>query len=529
MQKKIPQKMISSAGQMATPKKLSRADRVIGFINRFCKVPEGALVGQPLKLDAFQIKFIRAIYDGNRKCRRAILSIARKNGKTALIACLVLVHLVGTEAKLNSQIVSGAMSRENAALVFDLAAKMVMLDETLSKIVRVVPSAKRLHGLPLNTTYKALSAEGKRNMGGSPILAILDETGQVIGSQDAFVDAIITSQGAHTDPLLIVISTQAASDSDLLSIWIDDALTGKDPHTVCHLYTADPTASVLDERAWYAANPALGKFRNLEEMAKMANDASRMPSFENSFRNLYLNQRISVNSPFISKNTWINCGTPTCPIEDCIEVYGGLDLSGRTDLTALVLYGLAGNVWNVYPYFWTPAIGLLERAKRDRAPYDVWVKQGFIKTTPDATVDYEFVVKEILEIIEPLKKSGTLRVIAFDRWRIEYFKKELEHLGKELPLAEYGQGFKDMSPALDELESKLLNQHIAHGGNPVMTMCAANAMTVKDPAGNRKLDKIKTSGRIDGFVALAMAAGIASVLHDLEGNLDDFLANPVSM
>ena len=504
---------------------MTRGQKVIAFIEKYCRVPEGALVGQPIRLDDFQKKFILEIYDNPAGTRKAILSIGRKNGKTALIACILLAHLVGTEAKLNSQIASGAMSRENAALVFDLAAKMVAMDDTLRRLVRVVPSAKRLHGLPLNVTYKALSAEGKKNMGGSPILAILDETGQVVGSQDHFIDAVITSQGAHVDPLLIVISTQAQNDSDLLSIWIDDALKSKDPHTICHIYSAPPECDVLDESGWYAANPALGKFRNIEEFKKMANDAARMPSFENSFRNLYLNQRIAVKSPFISRNTWLNCGKPTCALEDCIEIYGGLDLSGRTDLTAFVLYGLApdGKTWNVYPFFWTPEIGLHERAKRDRAPYDVWVKQGFIQTTPSATIDYEFVAKEICELIDGLPVVA----IAFDRWRIEYFKKELERIGKELPLVPHGQGFKDMSPALDELESKILNGLIAHGNNPVLTMCAANSMVTKDMAGNRKLDKAKTSGRIDGLVALAMAAGVASVQHEQQGTLEAFLSDPL--
>lgn len=520
----------------AAPKKITatfkaknantRAGRVIAFIEKYCKVPEGKNVGKPLRLDEFQLRFIYAVYNNNRRTRRAILSMARKNGKTALIACILLAHLVGPEAKLNSQIASGAMSRENAALVFDLASKMISLDDTLRKIIRVVPSGKRLHGLPLNVTYKALSAEGKKNMGGSPILAILDETGQVVGPSDPFVDAVVTSQGAHDgEALLIVISTQAQNDNDLLSIWIDDALKGDDPHSICHLYAAEEGCDVLDRKAWHAANPALDTFRSLADMESLAGDAARMPSFENSFRNLNLNMRIAVNAPFISKSSWLNCGAPTCPLEDCIEIYGGLDLSKRTDLTAFVLYGLApdGKTWNVYPRFWTPSVGLAERAKRDRSPYDVWVKQGFIQTTAGATVDYETVVKEICDLIDGLPVVA----IAFDRWRIEYFQKELQNIGKELPLVPYGQGFKDMSPALDELESKILNKALAHGNNPVMTMCAANSMIAADPTGNRKLDKLKTTGRIDGMVALAMAAGIAAVQHDMQGPLDSFINDPL--
>jgi phage terminase large subunit-like protein len=502
---------------------MMRSEKIIAFIHRYCLVPEGTNVGKPIVLYEFQKKFIRDVYDNPNGTRVGILSVGRKNGKTALIACLLLAHLVGSEAKLNSQIASGAMSKENAALVFKLSSKMINLSPELSKLIRIVPSLKELYGLPMNTEYKALAKDGATNMGGSPSLLILDETGQVIGSQDDFIDAVITSQGAHEAPLRLVISTQAANDSDLLSIWIDDALTGKDPQTICHLYAAPQDADVLDEKAWQAANPALGKFRNLGDMKKMANDASRMPSFENTFRNLYLNQRISVNSPFISRNAWVACADEPCPIEECDEVYGGLDLSGKTDLTSLVLYGHKNGLWNAYPYFWTPAIGLEERSRRDRAPYDVWHRQGYIFTTPNATVDYDFVAKQIGEIVSEIN----LVAIAYDRWRIDLLKKELDAIGVVLPLVDFGQGFKDMSPALEAIEGKILNKTLRHGAHPVLTMCANNSMVTRNPAGDRKLEKMKTSGRIDGMAALAMAAGIAEREHEKQGAFGDFLNNPL--
>ena len=197
---------------------MTRAEKVIAFCERYLKVPEGALVGQPLNLADFQKEFIREIYDNPQGTRRAYLAIARKNGKTGLIAALLLAHLVGPEAKPNTQIVSGARSRDQAALVFALADKMVQLSPELREIVKVVPSSKRLIGLPRNVEYKAIAAEGRTAHGLSPVLAILDEVGQVQGPQDDFVDAITTSQGAHEAPLLIAISTQAPTDADLFSV-----------------------------------------------------------------------------------------------------------------------------------------------------------------------------------------------------------------------------------------------------------------------------------------------------------------------
>lgn len=482
---------------------MTRAEAVIEFIQTLCVVPEGAGVGQPMVLADFQKDFIRAVYDNPAGTRRAFLTMARKNGKTGLIAALLLAHLVGPEAVRNSQIVSGAMSRDQAALVFGLAAKMVQLSPVLSEVVRIVPSGKRLIGLPLNVEFRALAADGRTAHGLSPVLAILDEVGQVRGPQSDFVDAITTSQGAHAAPLLLVISTQAASDADLLSVWLDDAARSSDPRIVSHVYAAPEGCDLLDESAWKAANPALGLFRSLDDLREQMVQAQRMPSAENAARNLLLNQRVSTDAPFVSPDVWKGCGTVPVPFEG--PVYAGLDLSARHDLTALVLVGKVDGCWQVFPHFWTPAQGLEERARRDRAPYDVWARQGFLRTTPGASVDYEAVAVDIAEIVAGLD----LHAIAFDRWRMDILHRELTRLGLTLPLVPFGQGFKDMSPALDSLESELLNGRLAHGMHPVLTMCAANATTTKDPAGNRKLDKSRATGRIDGMQALAMAMGIA--------------------
>jgi len=479
-----------------------RADRVIRFCHKHIRIPDGALVGQPVRLADFQIDFIRAVYSDDVHVRRAYLSVARKQGKTALIAMLLLVHLVGPESKQNTQLISGARSRDQAGIVFDLASKMVRLNPYLSKIIRIIPSQKKLIGLLMGTEYRAISAEAKTAHGLSPVLAILDEVGQVVGPQDDFVDAIVTSQGAHDNPLLIAISTQAPTDADLFSIWIDDAERSKDPRIVSHVYRADESADVMDEAAWRAANPALGIFRSLDDLREQAIQASRMPSAENAFRNLCLNQRISTVSPFVSRSAWQDCGNYPDSYEGQ-AVFAGLDLSARTDLTSFVLIFEANGFWHVHPFFWTPEDGLIERSKRDRAPYDVWVRDGFLRTTPGASVDYAFVAAEIADILSGCNVS----MLAFDRWRMDLMKRELDSLGIELPLEPFGQGFKDMSPALDLLESELLNKRILHGNHPVLTMCAANAVVRRDEAGNRKLDKSKTTGRIDGMVALAMAMG----------------------
>lgn len=502
---------------------MTRGEKVCGFIERYCKVPEGKLVGKPLVLAPFQKKFILECYDNPAGTSTAILSIARKNAKTALTACLVLAHLVGPEAVQNSQIISGARSRDQAALIFTLASKMIGLNPALKGITRIVPSKKQIFGLTMNVEYKAISADAFTTHGMSPVVAILDELGQVRGPQDDFVDAVTTAQGAYENPLLIAISTQAPTDGDLFSVWIDDAQKSGDPKIVCHVYAApmedDPdkvAEQIMDEECWKAANPALGVFRSYDDLVKQAVKASRMPSFENTFRNLILNQRVSVVSNLVPKSVWESCSDDPGPLLPGTWVWAGLDLSGRTDLTSLVVIFKSNNYWHAHSFFWTPEEGLTARAKRDRNPYDVWVKKGLIIPTPGKTVDYSFVARDIAEILSPL----TLKGLAFDRWRINDLKKELDAIsfdyldpadpsGQASLLIEHGQGFKDMGASVDHIEAELLNGRIRHGGHPVLRMCAANAVVQKDAAGSRKLDKAKSTGRIDGMVALTMAIGLA--------------------
>ncbi|MCW0232911.1 MAG: terminase large subunit, partial [Ferrovibrio sp.] len=272
-----------------------------------------------------------------------------------------------------------------------------------------------------------MSAEAKTAMGASPLLIIGDEWGQVRGPQDDFIDSLLTSQGAHENPLQIIISTQASGDADWLSVQIDDAKRSQDPRIVCHLYAAPEGCDLMDESAWRAANPALGIFRSEDDLREQMQQAQRMPSMENSARNLLLNQRVSTESPFVSPDVWKACAGGVSNFGQS-PVFAGLDLSARTDLTALVLICQDDDgVWQVQSHFWTPEQGLQDRARRDRAPYDVWVKQGFLRTTPGATVDYAHVAADMLEILDGLD----VQAIAFDRWRIGELRRELDRLGVE--------------------------------------------------------------------------------------------------
>jgi phage terminase large subunit-like protein len=468
------------------------------------------MVGQRVRLRDWQRKEILKIYDNPNGTRRAILSFGRKNGKTALAAFLLLLHLVGPESRPNSQLNSAAQSRDQAAILFSLAAKTVRMSPDLNRYVGIRDTAKQLYCQERGTLYRALSADATTAYGLSPAFIVHDELGQVKGPRSELYEALETAVGAQEEPLSIIISTQAPTDADLLSVLIDDAKQGHDPRVVLSLYAADESLDPFSEEAISAANPAFGDFQNAAEVRAMAEDARRMPSRESEYRNLVLNQRVETSNPFVSPKVWADCRGDVASIGGR-PVYGGLDLSDVNDLTAFVgLVPSEDGKWHAHPTFWLPGDGLRERSLKDRVPYDRWAQEGFIETTPGRTIEYEYVAKWLRDLFD----SHDVRLIAFDRWNWRHLKPWLVKAGfteAELErFVEFGQGFQSMSPALRDLEGDLLAGKVVHDGHPVLNMCAANAVVQKDPAGNRKLAKHKSRGRIDGMVSLAMARSVAA-------------------
>lgn len=481
---------------------MTRGERNIAWIEEHCRIPEGKLVGKAVRLTAKQKKWIKRIYDS--PTRLFILSMARKNAKTALASFLLLLHLCGPESRPNSQLFSAAQSRDQAAILFALAAKVVRMSPDLSAVVIIRDTAKQLACPELGTLYRALSADASTAYGLSPVFTVHDELGQVKGPRSELYEALETASAAQEQPLSIVISTQAPTDADLLSLLIDDGLTGADPRIKVELCTAPLDSDPFSEEAIRAANPHFDDFMNQEEVFRQASDAKRMPSREASYRNLILNQRVEATTPFITRSVWKENGAEPEPIEGR-EVYGGLDLSSVNDLTALVLATAEGDI---EPTFWLPAEGLAEKSRADRVPYDVWAEQGFLQTTPGRAIEYEYVAEHLRGVFD----RCDVRALAFDRWGMRHLRPWLVKAGfteEELErFIDFGQGFASMSPAIRALEERLLTKKLRHGNHPVLSMCAANAIVVKDPAENRKFTKAKVSGRIDGMQALAMAIGV---------------------
>lgn len=491
-----------------------RGDRINAFIERYVYVPEGTFVGAPMKLLPQQKKFISDVYNnvtpnGTLITRRGVLSIPRKNGKTGLIAALLEAHILGPEAKQNSQLYSAARSRDQASLVFNYAAKSLRLNPNLEGLVQITDSAKKIVGLSSNSTYKAMSADSTTAHGLSPALTIHDELGQVVGPTDALYDAFETAGGAQKEPLSLIISTQAANDADLLSIIIDDGLRNPTPQTVVDLYCASKEDDIFDEAVWYKANYALGIFRDFPEFQEMAERAKRIPTSEATFRNLYLNMRIALQALLVPPTLWKenNQFVEEELFFSGLPVHIALDLSQKTDLTAAVcsVQDPDTGIVHLKVFAYTPSFGIEERTRVDRAPYTLMVKDGFLTPTGGRVVGFDQVVEHLVKHTEGMKIAS----VNYDRWRIDLLRKEAERLGwateGDIPWRPVGQGFKDMSPCIETFEAVLLNRMLAHGNNPVLNLGAANAIVVQDPAKNRKLEKSRSTGRIDALVAAIMS------------------------
>lgn len=496
------------------PPKPSQLAREVQEFAHNLRIPEGHLVGRPLELMPFQAAFITDAFRGG--VRRAILSVARRNTKTATVAIIVLAALIGPLMVENSLILSAARSRQQASVVFEYCKKMIRASG-LASFFTIRDAAKEILCPRYGTMYRAIAAEATTAVGYGVRLCIHDELGQVEGPDDALFNALSSAMGSYPDSLEIIISTQAANDDDLFSILIDDALGNADRSIICHLHSAPVGCDLDDPKAWAMSNPAMAYgVRDRADLERQAKEAMRLPSREAAFRNYILNQRVRAVEHYIPPSLWDACDGPVDP--DVFKrgpVYAGLDLSARSDLTALALVAQDdAGTWHSRIHIWTPAETLEDREKTDRAPYALWVRQNLIETMPGMMIDYEVLAYRLAEICSDLPIAN----IQFDRWRIAELKLQLYKIGAILPLVEMGQGFKDFNGAVDALETTVLNKSLRHGGNPVLRWAIANVAISRDHAGNRKFDKRLRTRRIDPAVALAMAlrgamqpAGLADV------------------
>lgn len=496
-------------------KGLTRVERVVAFIESL-PVTSGPLAGTKMRVRPWQRKFLEAVYAVDAKDRRpvrtAVLSLGRKNGKSGLAAALALCHLAGPEAEPRGEVYSAANDRFQASRLYHEMAAVIAKVPGLAERISLRRHSKEMevmHGVGEGSLFAALSADVGTKDGLSPSCVIYDELGTA--PSRALLDVLDTAQGGRDEPLMLIISTQAADDLAPMSELIDYGLrvqAGEVEDASFHLtlFAAPADADPWALATWRLANPALGDFRSLEDVERQALQAQRMPSKAAAFKNKILNMRCAAEVQFIPVEEWEACDGEVDPDAEG-DVYGGLDIGGTRDLTSLVrVIANADGSFDAVPMFWLPEDGIIEREDRDRVPYRLWRDRGLLKLTPGKTLDPFYVAKEIAD----LHRERPFKALAYDRWRIEDIRRHLSEAGvDDLNLVPHGQGFKDFSGACDALERAVADRLLRHGGHPILRWNIGNCRVLFDPAGNRKLSKQRSTGRIDGAVALAQALNVA--------------------
>lgn len=488
----------------------SAADYAVAFIESLCHT-KGTWAGKPFELIDWQEQIIRDLFgtlkpNGYRQFNTAYIEIPKKQGKSELAAAVALLLTCG-DGEERAEVYGCAADRQQAAIVFDVAADMVRMCPALSKRVKILASQKRLIYTPTNSFYQVLSAEAYSKHGFNIHGVVFDEL--------------------HTQPnrKLFDVMTKGSGDARMQPLYFLITTAGTDTHSICYethqkakdiiegrkidptfypvIYGADENDDWTDPKVWRKANPSLDITVGIDKVRVACESAKQNPGEENAFRQLRLNQWVKQAVRWMPMEKWDKCAFAVD--EDELEgrvCYGGLDLSSTTDITSFVLVFPPldeDDKYIILPYFWIPEDNLTLRVNRDHVPYDVWERQGFLQTTEGNVVHYGFIEK----FIERLGERFNIREIAFDRWGAVQMVQNLEGMG--FTVVPFGQGFKDMSPPTKELMKLVLEQKIAHGGHPVLRWNMDNIYIRTDPAGNIKADKEKSTEKIDGAVATIMA------------------------
>ena len=486
------------------------ADYAVQFIECLCHT-KGTRSGKPFELIDWQEQIIRDIFgtlksNGYRQFNTAYVEIPKKMGKSELAAAVALLLCCG-DGEERAEVYGCAADRQQASIVFEVAADMVRMCPALSKRVKINASMKRMIFQPTNSFYQVLSAEAYSKHGFNIHGVVFDEL-HTQPNRKLFDVMTKGSGDARMQPLYFLITT---AGTDTHSICYEthqkakDILEGRkiDPTFYPVIYGAEESDDWTDPKVWKKANPSLGITVGIDKVKAACESAKQNPAEENSFRQLRLNQWVKQAVRWMPMDKWNACSFKVD--EKSLEgrvCYGGLDLSSTTDITAFVLVFPPEDEYDKYhilPYFWLPEDNLTLRVNRDHVPYDIWKRQGYLKTTEGNVVHYGFIEK----FIEELGKKYNIREIAFDRWGAVQMVQNLEGMG--FTVVPFGQGFKDMSPPTKELMKLTLEQKIAHGGHPVLSWMMDNIYVRTDPAGNIKPDKEKSTEKIDGAVALIMA------------------------
>ena len=515
------------------------ADRAVAFFPEHLCFTAGEWAGRPFILEAWEADdIVRPLFgwkrsDGTRRYRRCYVWIARKNGKTELAAGIALLILIG-DAEEGGEVFSIATEKDQARIVFDKSTSMVGRSATLADLLVCLKTS--IYCPRLSSAFKPLSGkpEGKHGFNMSGLIG--DEIHEWRSGE--LYTFIHDSSSTRRQPLEFLISTAGKKGGYGEEIY-DDCIKIRDgllddPETLVIIYAADPDDDWTDPKIWAKANPNIGVTIKLERVEADCKQARQLPRLENDFKRYRLNLWTEQAVRWLPIDAidddghgfgWDHCigPVPWQALEDKLKgkrCFGGLDLSSTTDLSALLWWfpiqdGL--DVPACIARFWKPADLIKAHAKRDKLPYERWVKEGAITATPGNVVDYAFIQAQVLRDCQTFriayygahKREANEGGLAIDRYNATETAVKLEQEG--IPVVLYGQGYISLSPPAKELERLVLSNGFHHGGHPVLRRHAQVVAVETDAAGNIKPAKNKSTERIDGIAAFANALGIAAL------------------
>lgn len=485
------------------------AERAVQFFS-FLKHSKGEWAGQPLHLELWQQFVVAMLFgwkraDGTRRFRTSYLEVARKNGKSTLAAGIGLLLMVA-DGEPGAEVYTAATKRDQARITHSEATRMVKASPFLRRKIKVFKDNLNIEGTA--SKFEPLGRDSDSMDGLNVHGAIVDEV-HAHKTRDVW-DVLETATGSRRQPLMFAITTAGFDRQSLcfqLHEFAEKVLDQvvEDDSFFGIIYALDAEDDWEDEACWQKANPNLGISKKWDDMRRKAARAKEMPAAQNAFKRLELDVWTQAETKWVNLDHWKLCGKMvdaaglrgrTC--------YGGLDLSSTTDISALILCFPPETEEDDYQLlcrFWVPEDSMRERSRKDRVPYDVWVRQGYITATPGNVIDYDYILAQIEEDAQ----AYDLRELAFDRWGATKIQSKLMELYGEEFLVQFGQGFASMSAPMKELERLLLSHLLAHGNNPVLTWMADNLVSRQDPAGNIKPDKARSRERIDGMTGTIMA------------------------
>lgn len=490
---------------------MNAGEKAVQFIETHLRHTKGRWAGAPFHLRKWQRDIIESIFgpvdaEGNRVVRTAFIEIPRKNGKSELAAAVAL-KLLFADGEMGAEIYGAAADRDQASLVFNVAAQMVRQDAELSRRCKVIDSQKRIVVADRGSFYRAIPADAAGSHGFNAHGIIFDEV-HTQKTRDLW-DVLTSSTGARSQPLTFAITTAGYDRESIcweLHEYASRVLSGTvaDPTFYASIYAAPEEANWKHRRTWKACNPALGDFLNVSHLEMEAKRAAEMPAMQNTFRRLYLNQWTQQADRWIDLSLWdANAGAVDEERLRGRKCYGMLDLATVSDMTAWVLLFPREDdpeVLEVLPRFFCPKSRMTASGNRYRGQYAAWERQGHLKVTPGEATDYAFVKAQV---IEDAKKFRMVDMNVDRLFQAHQIAMELAEEG--IKVFGMGMGFASMAAPMAEFERRLRARKFRHGGNPILRWMADNVAVKQDPAGNLKPDKVESQGKIDGIIGVVGA------------------------